>query len=66
MTVIGLCICIREPRGDHGLEGYSIGERYRFQRCENDKSYYRVYPNDETDYYETCSVGVFKKYFKLD
>ena len=24
--------CICEPRGDHGLEGYSLGDEYGFKR----------------------------------
>ena len=62
--------CIESPMARHGLEGYMLDEEYRFQRCKvnefaNAKQYYRVYPSEDfTDYYETCSVYIFNKYFK--
>jgi hypothetical protein len=33
----GLARCITEPRGRHGLEGYGLGQTYRFERCEDEK-----------------------------
>lgn len=59
--------CIIEPRGEHGLEGYSLGELYKFEFREigakDGKPYYRIWPTDG-DYYETCSVQTFKRYFQ--
>jgi hypothetical protein len=64
--ILGKCICIYEPRGDHGLEGYQLNDTYLFQICydKKGKKYYRVFPTEETDYYETCGPIIFKKYFK--
>jgi len=58
--------CVKEPRGQHGLEGYALGESYRFQRCENGQGRYcRVYPSRSfPDYYETCGEGIFADYFE--
>jgi hypothetical protein len=38
----GLARCITEPRGNHGLEGYILGQSYRFERCEDRKRAYLV------------------------
>lgn len=54
------CICIYEPRGDYGLEGFELKTVYN---CERMNNYYRIYL--QNDYYETCSIKVFNKYFKL-
>jgi hypothetical protein len=59
--------CILQPMGEHGLEGYSIEELYKYEYREagatDGKPYYRVWPTDN-EYYETCSINVFKRYFK--
>ena len=64
----GIAFCKREPRGDSGLEGYQLGDEYAFRRMEsddpNESPYYRVFPSFGNDYYETCSVPTFKKYFQ--
>lgn len=63
----GLCECIYEPRGDHGLEGYQLNEFYRFEfkRNKEGQEYYKVFPDKMfTAYGETCSRISFKKYFK--
>jgi hypothetical protein len=62
----GLARCVAEPRGSHGLEGYGLGQSYRFERCEDGKGRYcRVYPDgDFPSYYETCGEGVFAGYFE--
>lgn len=58
-------ICIYEPRGDHGLEGYLLNRTYLFQMCYDKKGkYYRIFPSEELDYYECCGPINFKKYFK--
>lgn len=66
----GLCECVYEPRGDHGLEGYQLRDSYRFAKMtpdKNGKDYYRVFPDDHVtpEYYETCSQRVFDKHFKI-
>jgi hypothetical protein len=62
----GFARCVAEPRGRHGLEGYRLGQSYRFERCEDGKGRYcRVYPDgDFPGYYETCGEGVFAGYFE--
>ena len=63
----GYCICTREPRGEHCLEGYLKGERYMFERVKKIHEYFRIYPtNHGEDYYETASPMVFKHHFKID
>lgn len=65
----GICICIYEPRGSNGLEGYMLNCEYKFQRVESIKRneiYYRVFPTTipyAPLYYETCSQMIWKKYF---
>lgn len=61
----GWCFCTYEPRGDNGLEGYAIGDRYYYQKMwsEHAGNYYRVYPTGGT-YYETCGTTVFKRFFQ--
>lgn len=64
----GRCVCIFEPRGSNGLEGFSLGREYDFQlmQKENKKKYYRVFPSDiYSTYYEVCKPKTFKKYFKI-
>lgn len=59
--------CIFEPRGSCGLEGYCKGDNYRAEFFKTDvagKPYYRVYPVEGDDYYETCSPTVFNRFFK--
>lgn len=62
----GTAICIREPRnGECGLEGYNEGDKYRFQKMSDNKGHYmRVYPNPDTNYYETCGPKVFERFFE--
>jgi len=62
----GLARCVTEPRGSHRLEGYGLGQSYRFDRCEDGKGRYcRVYPDGNfPDYYEICSEVVFAGYFE--
>lgn len=71
--------CIREPRGDAGLEGYLLGGIYKAILCEDRKGpYWRMYPGHEYElvpigqdkwgdagmYYETCSPAAFKRNFE--
>jgi len=62
----GLALCVTEPCGANALEGYGIGQSYRFERCEDGKGRYcRVYPDVSfPGYYETCGEGVFAGYFE--
>lgn len=69
----GICECIYEPRGDNGLEGFNIKEEYKYEKkirlgelggnSVKPKAYYRVYLDSE--YYECCNSGVFKKFFEI-
>lgn len=60
--------CIKEPRGQHGLEGYSLNSTYKAEEAQSKlgEYYYRVWPDYEGNpsYYETCSVSIFRKFFK--
>ncbi len=62
----GLARCSASPRGANGLEGYGLGQSYRFERCQDGKGRYcRVYPDRRfPDYYETCGEVVFAGYFE--
>ena len=68
ITIIesGLARCVSEPRGANSLEGYSLDQVYRFERCEDGKGRYcRVYPDEcFPGYYETCGDRVFAEYFE--
>lgn len=62
----GSCLCINEPKGHAGLEGYIAGDFYHFEHMSRDrygKPYYRVYPTGP-GYYETCSEQTFAKHFE--
>jgi len=63
-----LAICILEPRGQGGLEGYCLDEKYQYERMEpaDKPPYYRVWPVADTEYYETCSPQKFNRFFTLD
>lgn len=58
-------ICIREPRGDHGLEGFQLGASYKVAPVASKRMIVRVEP-------DRLSIGcnhvmtkrVFNKYFK--
>lgn len=66
MTVL-VAECINEPRGDHGLEGYRQRDRYIAKLVPNKITrdfHYRIWPVAGDDYYETCSVQAFNKYFR--
>jgi hypothetical protein len=53
--------------GAHGLEGYQVGDRYRCQLVlKEDSKYYRVWPEQDSTYYETAKVPTFLRYFKVD
>ncbi|MCA9404312.1 MAG: hypothetical protein KC897_11060, partial [Candidatus Omnitrophica bacterium] len=50
----GWCECIREPRGDHGLEGYQRNERYYYELVQ--KSSLKHAPRNHVRVYLECSV----------
>lgn len=65
-----LATCKEEPRGDKGLEGYSLHTQYWVQIVKTHITYARVFPTsqekpteDTTEYYECCSQRALKKYF---
>jgi hypothetical protein len=62
----GICVCIDEPNGDSGLEGFNRNDRYKYQLKTDAKGkyYYKIYHDDE--YSETCGVNTFKKYFEIE
>ena len=63
----GYALCVREPRGDQGLEGYNEGQLHAYQLCHDDKGgYCRVWPGDdpESTYYETIGSKKFETYFQ--
>ena len=65
----GICECIFEPRGDWGLEGYQLGEHYKYELKETQKDgkYYKVFPDRFliASYGETCGKNTFKKCFHI-
>jgi len=59
------CLCIYEPRGDNGLEGFLLNSIYKYEKKKDSQGfYYRIFPIFGYDYYETCGPNVFKKHFK--
>jgi hypothetical protein len=68
ITIIetGLARGVAAPREANGLEGYGLGQSYRFERCQEKKGRYcRVYPDVSfPNYYETCGEGVFAGFFE--
>lgn len=48
--------CIREPRGDGGLEGYALGEAYRFEHVPS-KRVGTIYCNDGVVTDKSVEVG---------
>jgi hypothetical protein len=66
----GVCKCYKEPLCKGGLEGYDLGDHYRFQLVRGRKGpHYRVYPGaigsgwEGDTYYETCGGGLFREHF---
>ncbi|HHF3053150.1 TPA: hypothetical protein ACPJ1H_003965 [Vibrio alginolyticus] len=66
----GLAVCVFEPRGEKGLEGYQLGEQYAYRKMKSvtpgQPPYYRVFPTFDSDYYETCSTRTFNRFFKKE
>ena len=67
MKLIMKAICVNEPRGNHGLEGYQRNEVYIVHYYKKEQeTYYRVFPDSEDDSYsERVGAGTFNKYFKV-
>lgn len=62
----GTVECVYEPRGIFGMEGYSRGDRYKYQMVKDDVrgKYFRLWPSMESpEYYETCSMFAFNRCF---
>lgn len=60
------CICVFEPRGEHGLEGYQYGDTYEFITILRPPKHplIRVFPVKGEDYSELCTRRAFLKFFK--
>lgn len=62
-----VAICVQEPRGECGLEGYQRGESYRLQFVEGGHPrYYRIFPGEPADYYECAIPRHFCKFFAIE
>jgi hypothetical protein len=62
----GIAECHYEPQCRHGLEGYSRGDTYRFERMKGPRGrYIRVYPGGMPEYYETIGPEEFLKFFTI-
>jgi hypothetical protein len=55
------------PEGAQGLEGYNTDFLYRCEliTCGKNGPYWKVWPEEDNSYYETCSMATFKRYFKV-
>lgn len=63
----GICRCLREPKGEEGLEGYMLGRAYRFEKMKKVNLYFKVFPDENNpEYYETCGAYEFKRYFSIE
>ena len=59
-------VCISAPMGSNGLEGYEVRGIYRAVYVTHLKRpFYKVYPDPDSDYYETCGPIVFKRFFMV-
>jgi len=58
--------CIREPRGEGGMEGFQRDEIYKAQMISSPIKYWRVWPCfDDKDYYEVCGSVFFNRFFQI-
>ena len=65
--MIRKCRCIYKPCNNSGLEGYQVGRGYRYRRRAadwNGTPYYRVWPLDGVNHFDTCSVETFERCFR--
>ena len=62
-----VAICVQEPRGEYGMEGYQRGQSYRCQFVEGGHPrYYRIFPGEPADYYECAIPRHFCKFFAIE
>jgi hypothetical protein len=64
----GLCKCKEMPAGKHGLEGFQLNGKYKYELVAFDGvKWVRVYPGTEEtpDYFEQCSIRTFNLYFNI-
>jgi len=69
----GTAKCKKEPMGKGGMEGFNLGDEYKYEICRRNENhpYYRVYPSTENDitadpeYYEVCGEYTFKTHFEV-
>ena len=64
----GKCICIYEPRGDNGLEGFIRNDVYNYEKVIIDrKVYYKIYLDaNSLEDYGICGRIVFKRFFNIE
>ena len=62
LTSIGYCDCICEPKGDFGMEGFQLNERYVFHEFEK---HYAIFPAVNRRYSEGIPKRTFKRYFRI-
>lgn len=71
MITRGAAVCVYEPRGDNGLEGYLLNTEYKIEHVEEPehpkyiKGYFRIFMDDNSNYFETAGYNVFKRHFKI-
>lgn len=68
-TYTHFATCFKEPRGDHGLEGYQLHDVYhcRLINTNDGKTIVGIIPDVQYNplYEETCTFAIFRKYFSL-
>jgi hypothetical protein len=58
--------CTTAPMGLNGLEGFYTWQVYQFQIVTTGtKTHFRMFPDPDSTYYETCSRTIFNRYFKI-
>ena len=73
MSMSGIAKCTREPRGDHGLEVYSLGCDYRFKRETSEETGNKLIHLHQKEatfglvlpYMNTTTERRFMKYFRI-
>lgn len=63
----GEVLCISEPRGQKGFEGYQRGETYRFKRMKDQRGiYFRIFSAKWLQgVYNTTTINPFKRFFQI-
>lgn len=70
----GMAEVVNEPRGDHSLEGFALGDKVEYEvvkpyshfKDRPAKKHCRVYPVHGGGWYDTCDYNVFHHYFRKD